>query len=148
MADLRRRSEAEELTDDETYEPSNEGNPEHMTHEENQEHTIEEEGGLHGRINPLDYVSSSHPLLPPPRSRKLDSADALKNRVRSHPAFWWDVILAMHERAQPGQAQGDDAGLRLEISRLNKEIDELRREKEQENATAEVAKLTKKVEWL
>jgi hypothetical protein len=133
------------LTDDESYEPSNEGNPERATRERNQELTVEEEGEPHGRINPLDYVSDSHPLLPPLRSRILDSAEALRNRVRYHSGFWWEVLLAMQDRAQPSQAQKDNASLRQEITRLNHEIDRLRQEKEQDTAPAEVARLTKEV---
>src|SRR4051794_14430121 len=117
MSELRRRAHTEDLTDDESYEPSNEENPERPTGEGNQELTVEEEGGPRIRINPLDYISDNHPLLPPLRSRTLDSAEALRTRVRYHSAFWWDVLLVMQDRAQPGQAQEDNAPLRLEITR-------------------------------
>lgn len=90
MADPRRRILIEELTDDDSYEPSNEGNP---------EITIEAEHNHLGKVNGLDYVSADHPLLPLPRFRILDSAEALRNKIRYHSEFWWDVVLAMQERA-------------------------------------------------
>lgn len=148
MSELRRRAHTEDLTDDESYEPSNGENPERPTGEENQELTVEEEGGPRIRINPLDYVSDNHPLLPPLRSRTLDSAEALRTRVRYHSAFWWDVLLVMQDRARPGQTQEDNAPLRLEIARLNNELSRLRQEKVQDTAPAEVARLTREVERL
>jgi hypothetical protein len=96
MAERSRRSETvEDPSDDDGYEPSNDGNP---------ETTNNDQGDSSERINALDYVNADHPLLPPPRSRILDCAESVKNRTRRYSAFWWEVFLTMQERAHPGQA--------------------------------------------
>ena len=93
-------------------------------------------------INALDYVSADHPLLPSVHSRTMDSRDAFKSRARFHTVFWWDVLLAIRERAQPNQAPEGNTALRAEVAKLSKEINELRKEKEQKT------ELAKKVEKL
>ena len=138
-----RTASTDSQSDDDTYEPSNDGNQEP---EENRGDTL-------GKIYALDYVSKDHPLLPLPRVRILDSADALKNRTRKHPEFWWDVFTTMQERVQPNHSQGPNDALRGEIARLKKENDKLRREGEQdartkESLTAELEKANKKLERL
>ena len=137
MAERSRRSETiEDPSDDDSYEPSNDGDPETIN---------DDQGDSSERINALDYVNADHLLLPPPRSRILDSAESLKNRVRRHSPFWWEVLLTMQERAQPNQSRDSNEALRAQITRLKKENEELRREKDQDATTdesliAEVAK--------
>lgn len=145
MAERSRRSETiEDPSDDDSYEPSNEGDPDINN---------EDQGYSPESIRALDYVDADHPLLPPPRSRILDSAESLKNRTRRHPAFWWEVCLTMQKRAQPNQSRDSNEALRAQITGLKKENEELRREKDQgattdESLIAEVAKLNKKMEKL
>ena len=137
MAERSRRSETiEDPPDDDSYEPSNEGDPDINN---------EDQGYSPESIRALDYVDADHPLLPPPRSRILDSAESLKNRTRRHPAFWWEVCLTMQKRAQPNQSRDSNEALRAQITGLKKENEELRREKDQgattdESLIAEVAK--------
>ena len=74
-----RRSETiKDLLDDDGYEPSNNGNP---------ETTNNDQGDSSKRINALDYVNADYPLLPPPRSRILDSIELVKNRTRRYSMF-------------------------------------------------------------
>jgi hypothetical protein len=91
QARLRTASTDPQSDDDDSYEPSNDGNQEP---EENRGDTL-------GKIYALNYVGKDHPLLPLPRVRILDNADALKNRTRKHPEFWWDVFTAMQKRSSP-----------------------------------------------
>jgi hypothetical protein len=126
-----------------SYEPSNDGNQEP---EENRGDTL-------GKIYALDYVGRDHPLLPFPRVRILINADALKNRTRKHPEFWWDVFTAMQKRVELRHSQGPNDTPRVKIARLKKENDKLRREGKQdaitkESLTADLEKANKKLERL
>jgi hypothetical protein len=49
---------------------------------------IDEQNGIKETIIALDYVSADHPLLPPLRSRSIDSVMSVRNRVRYHAEFW------------------------------------------------------------
>lgn len=109
MAERARRSQtAEDPSDDDSYEPSNVGDPEINN---------EDQGYSPESIRALDYVHADHLLLPTrasPRSRILDSAESLKNRVRRHSPFWWEILLTMQERAQPNQSRDSNEALRAQ----------------------------------
>lgn len=131
-----------DISDDEdSYQPSNDGNQKPSPPPDNSSHSTT-------GINALDYVNPNHPLFPR-RSHTLDSAEDLRNRVRYHSAFWWDVIVAMHEQAQPGMAQNVNQTLRVEIAQLKKEIGALRKERNvvttERNSEAELSQLKSKI---
>jgi hypothetical protein len=78
QARLRTASTDPQSDDDDSYEPSSDGNQEP---EENRGDTL-------GKIYALNYVGKDHLLLPLPRVRILDNAGALKNQTQKHPEFW------------------------------------------------------------
>lgn len=91
-----------------------------------------------GRIDALNYVSSDHPLLPPPRARSIDSMVGLRSRVRYHAAFWWDVFLVLQQNKNPEDyraSQAEVAKLRQENDRLVQKICQLRQQGYKDRAT-------------
>jgi len=79
IAERAQRSQTtEDLSDDDSYEPSNEGDPENNN---------DDPGYSPESIRALDYINTDYPLLPLPRSRILDSTESLKNRVRRYSPF-------------------------------------------------------------
>jgi hypothetical protein len=87
-----------------------------------------DQSSIAGRIDALDYVSIDHPLLPPLRARSANSVMAITNRVRHHPEFWWDVVLAMQERIYQDKNSNHYQGLRAELIKLRGENERLKRE--------------------
>ncbi|KAF1992912.1 hypothetical protein P154DRAFT_583323 [Amniculicola lignicola CBS 123094] len=78
--------------DGESYEPSNEENPEPEPQHEDEDQRTE-------KIDATDYVGTSHPLRPKRASQILSDAKQL-TRFQNHPDYWWDILLAMDKRAK------------------------------------------------
>jgi hypothetical protein len=87
-----------------------------------------DQSNMVGRIDALDYISIDHPLLPPLRARSANSVMAILNRIRYHPEFWWDVLVAMQERIHQDKSSNHYQGLRVELIKLREENERLKRE--------------------
>ena len=79
-------------------------------------------------IDALDYVRADHPLLPPLRSRSINSVMAVRNSARYHAEFWWDVFRAMQEKVFSTTNVKHYQALRAELKRLRQENEQLNHE--------------------
>jgi hypothetical protein len=87
-------------SDDDDYQPSNEGD----------RTVLPENVGATPMIDAFGYVSPNHPLRPARAICVLDRAQQLA-RLRHHFEFWWDVMLAMDKQAKMNTNQVTDVCL-------------------------------------
>ena len=122
-------------SDDDDYQPSNEGD----------KTTPAENTGVTPMIDAFDYVSPNHPLRPTRAICVLDRAQQLA-RLRHHFEFWWDVLVAMDKQAKMNTNQVTDQMIREEVIRLGEDNRELRRERDRMTVQRDMAE--KRVEEL
>lgn len=133
--------------DGESYEPSNDENPEPGPEADDEDHYPSD------LIDANDYVETNHPLRPKRASQILNEAKQLA-RLRHHYEYWWDVLLAMNKRAKMNKGNSaTNEALREEVIQLAEEAREHRRERareasERKIAEARVVQLTEEVEKL
>ncbi|KAJ9650172.1 hypothetical protein H2201_009315, partial [Coniosporium apollinis] len=77
-------------------------------------------------IYALDFVSAEHPLLPPDQHLRITNAADARSRFRSHSDFWFDVMVAMQQRAHPEPDPGRIQELHDDIRRYIRENEQLR----------------------
>jgi hypothetical protein len=87
-----------------------------------------DQSSLARRIDALDYVSIDHPLLPAVSARSANSVTEILNRIRYHPEFWWDVLVAMQERIHQDKSSNHYQCLRAELIELREVNERLKRE--------------------
>lgn len=87
-----------------------------------------DQSSLAGRIDALDYVSIDHPLLPARSAWSANNVSEILNRIRYHPEFWWDVLVAMQERIHQDKSSNHYQRLRAELIKLREENERLKRE--------------------
>ncbi|KAM3518660.1 hypothetical protein MY4038_010031, partial [Beauveria bassiana] len=111
----------EEPSDNEEYEPSNEGDRASQTEAE-----VAPRLGFE-IIDAFNYVRRDHPERPTRKPCTLSGPSQLYS-LKNDRHFWWDVLLAMNKRAQANMDQEADQTIRDEVIRLAEENRELRRE--------------------